>query len=97
MKFKDVTLCNQEVIDAMREKGKVKGEIKIYECDATTVIYSNEKNTKHASLSNPNRSVKFSEIDWALELLDLKYGLFRWFQTQTGVVHIHSVGNKAPQ
>jgi hypothetical protein len=97
MGFKEVTLDNKKVVNAMRKKGKIKGKIKIFECDNTKIIYSYDANTKHASVSNPYRKVRLIEIDYALEITELKYGVFKLFETETGVVHINSIENLALQ
>jgi hypothetical protein len=91
--FKEVTLDNKKVVNAMRKKG----EIKIFECDNTKIIYSYDANTKHASISNPYRKVRLIEIDYALEITELKYGVFKLFETEAGVVHINSIENLSLQ
>lgn len=89
MNFKDVTAKNRGVISAMRESG-IHESIRVFERNNTEIIYSYSEFAEHASLYNPNRKVRKSEIDYCIKkIFKHRTPNMITYVTPTGIVHIH--------
>ena len=67
------------------------GVVKVYECEGTVIIHSENKKSSHASISNDLGQVKEWEIRYAIEHI-LKRGIteVNIKVSNTGVVHIRN-------
>ncbi|WP_256815547.1 DUF1827 family protein [Cytobacillus sp. Bac17] len=97
MKFKDVTKENIELVSRV-EKGPLAGQkVKVYDCKDTRVVFSTDGENKHISISNINRPVRMSEIDYAVRKIMKAYGETLLVKEGVrGIIHIRLVKEKAP-
>lgn len=88
MRFKDVSLENSH-LTTMLERDFNNRFVKIYERGDTSIIFSEHDNISHASLSNPKRDIKDSEIRYAIiRVMKTKITDVEVFKLQNGNIHI---------
>lgn len=87
--FREVTNEREDVVEVIRAQMK-DTLIEVYECKDTAIIFSQNNESKHASISNGSRPVQEWEIGYAIaRILKVKTKEVDIYITENDVVHIH--------
>ncbi|MED5101049.1 MULTISPECIES: DUF1827 family protein [Niallia] len=89
MKFKDITHESDEVI-VVANGGDISLDTRVFKNKDTYIIYSSNSLREHLSISNPYRSIKNSEINYALvRIMKSKFKDVEIFRSTKGIIHIY--------
>ncbi|MED4243143.1 Uncharacterised protein [Niallia circulans] len=89
MNFKDITHESDEVI-VVANGGDISLDTRVFKNKDTHIIYSSNAFREHLSISNPYRSIKTSEINYALfRIMKSKFKDVEIFKSTKGIIHIY--------
>lgn len=90
MRFKDVTAENPSIVASCRNNVYGPETVRVYEKDSTMIIYSFNDRVKHSSISNTDRKVKDSEIDYAIrKIMKVNPSKITGYISRNGIYHLH--------
>lgn len=93
MKFNNVTAEKNDVTKVVKSTLPNAEQIQVFQSDDTSIIYTISGAIKHASISNPVRKIKQSEIRYVIQkIMKSKVTETEVFMTNNGIVHIHADG-----